>query len=71
MFQIRLLKSLEKGVVKKKIIVEIDLTDLDADITARDIKEIHIVYGNVGEGHDCEDAVPFRILHGTSIKWKK
>ncbi len=46
----------------KKIVVELDVSELDEEITLEQLREIHVVYYNIGEDHEWEEAVPYRII---------
>jgi len=66
--------SLEKLVVNpfglmplKKVVVELDLTNLDEEIELDQIREIHIVYYNIGEGEVWEELVPWKVIKDLSV----
>lgn len=44
-----------------KVVVELDLSNLDEDITSDQIKNILLVYHNIGEGDEWTEGVPFTI----------
>jgi len=46
----------------RKVVVELDLSNLDEDIKPEQIKEISITYYNLGEDQNWTETVPFRIL---------
>uniref|UniRef100_A0A6M3XGF0 Uncharacterized protein n=1 Tax=viral metagenome TaxID=1070528 RepID=A0A6M3XGF0_9ZZZZ len=48
--------------MKKKIIIELDINDLDESIKEEQIKSIAIVYYNIGEDDIWQEEVPFKIL---------
>ena len=46
----------------KSITVKLDLRNLDETITAEQIKNIHVIYENIGEGADWEEATLFEVV---------
>lgn len=47
----------------KKVVVELDLTELDEDIELDQIQDILVTYYNTGEGRYWTEYVPFKILY--------
>jgi hypothetical protein len=46
----------------KKLVVELDLSDLDESITIDQLRNICVEYYNLGEGMVWRECVPFKVI---------